>query len=472
MKKNIILGIAAVAIATSVIAIACKKNQNFDPQATTAGALAADQCGCQRDANGNPVGTVTLPLVIAANRTLSCDTLYVLNGKTYVDSLATLTIPPGTRIVGVKKSAADSASALIVTRGGRISANGTALCPIVFTSAQPNPAPGDWGGIVILGRAPLNRNDTTIEGIGEPNLPAGINIQYGGGAPCTGVSNDNSGVLNFVRIEYAGAVITEGNELNGLTLGGVGSGTTLQNIQTAFGADDGFEFFGGTVNARRLISYGNDDDDLDFDFGYSGKIQFVVASKVPDFADGYSANPNGIESDNSAPAANSCLPCKKTLDSAIGSVVTNVTIIGNDACPSTLLRGAHFRTGSRTHLKNSIVIDYPVGVRYDAVCDSTTRFNLIHGGTNAADPAAIRPFIAANNDTLTGCGGGLGNAWIKMVNPYAATPDYTLQSTSPALSGANFTGLTGVTVTTYRGAFPASTVAGANWTSGWARWNF
>ncbi|WEK35239.1 MAG: hypothetical protein P0Y53_22340 [Candidatus Pseudobacter hemicellulosilyticus] len=478
MKKKLILSVAVVVVAASVIAIACKKGQNFGPQAANAGPvlLAVDPCGCKLD-NGQYKDTVTLPLIINANRTLTCDTLWRLNGKTYVTSSAVLTVAQGARVEGIRKSTPDSASALIITRGSRISANGSASCPIVFTSAEASPAPGDWGGIVILGRAPLNRADTTIEGIGEPSLPAGVDINYGGGGACVGTVNDNSGVLRYARIEYAGAVITEGNELNGLTLGGVGAGTTLQFIQVAYGADDGFEFFGGTVNGRNLISYGNNDDDLDFDFGYSGKIQFVVASKVPDIP--YSPNPNGIESDNTP--TGSCTTCKTTLDSAAGSVVTNVTIIGSDDCPQgapkNLLNGALFRNGSLTHLKNSIVIDYPVGYRVERACAQgaiKTRNNIIHGTVEpdtAVNPL-VTPFtlVPLPNTTAKGCLSGFGNSLVSMVSPYSVTaPDYTLQAGSPALTGASFTGLTGVTVVAYKGAF-AQTGGSSNWTTGWTKW--
>lgn len=481
MKKNTILGLAVAAITVTAIAVACKKNQHFEPQATNAGLLAVDPCGCKLD-NGQYKDTITLPTTITANRTLTCDTLWRLNGKTYVTNNAILSVDQGARVEGIKKTIADSASALVITRGSRISAQGSASCPIVFTSAQASPAPGDWGGIVILGRAPLNRADTTIEGIGEPNLPVGVDINYGGGGACVGLPNDNSGTLRYVRIEYAGAVITEGNELNGLTLGGVGRGTTLQFIQTAYGADDGFEFFGGTVNARNLISYGNNDDDLDFDFGYIGKIQFVVASKVPDIA--YSPNPNGIESDNTP--TGSCTTCVTTLDSVAGGGLANVTIIGSDDCPQgapkNLLNAGLFRNGSFATLKNSILIDYPIGVRIERACSQANikvRFNFLHG--TVEPDTAVNPAVALNlspvpyvNTRYKGCFAGFGSSQVLLENPYAAppaTPAYTLKAGSPALTGA--TALPpGYTATTYRGAFAATTTAGSNWTAGWTRWNY
>lgn len=473
MKKKIIFTMAAVAALVTVVSIACKKNQAFAPRETFAGIQAEDPCGC-KDENGNYKGTVTLPNVISADRTLTCDTLWILDGKTYVTNGATLFIDQGARIEGVKKLTASAASALIITRGSNIEAEGVNECPIVFTSHEVNPQPGDWGGIVILGAAPLNRADTTIEGIGEPSLPAGVDISYGGGGACVGSCSDNSGTLRFVRIEYAGAVITEGNELNGLTLGGVGNGTTLSFIQTAYGADDGFEFFGGCVNGDHLVSFGNNDDDFDFDFGYVGTIQFAVSSKVPDLT--YSPNPNGIESDNN-PATVAFPTCKRT-----NAVLTNLTVIGSDNnCTNAkaLLDGARFRTNSSYTFRNSIVIDWPNGINLQSLptqADSARiAYNILRATIDpaiATSPTNPLSLAGMPNDIANGCSGpDYDNAYVKMVAPYAATPDYTLTATSPALSGANFTGLTGVTVTTYRGAFPLSS-GSANWTKDWCRWNY
>ncbi|HAN66285.1 MAG TPA: hypothetical protein DCQ34_08510, partial [Chitinophagaceae bacterium] len=134
--------------------------------------------------------------------------------------------------------------------------------------------PGDWGGIVLLGNAPTNRSTTPI-------IEGGINSQYGGNIP-----TDNSGVLKYVRIEFAGIAADPNSEINGLTLGGVGSGTTLENIQVSYGNDDAYEFFGGTVNAKNLIAFATADDDYDFDFGYTGRIQFGITLRDPQFVDG------------------------------------------------------------------------------------------------------------------------------------------------------------------------------------------
>lgn len=468
MKKSILFGLTTIAIAAVVI-VACKKNAN--PGFEQRGAFA-----------GPYVDTVDLPLVIAANRTLSVDTLYLLDGKTYVTNNAELTIEEGTRIEGVKKSTADSSSALIITRGSTIIAEGGPTTPIVFTSNQASKAPGDWGGIVILGKAPLNRADTTIEGIGTPSLPLGVDINYGAGTPCaTATANvdDNSGILRYVRIEYAGAVITEGNELNGLTLGGVGRGTTLDFIQVSYGADDAFEFFGGNVCAKHLVSYGNNDDDFDFDFGFNGTIQFAVSTRVPDAIKPLSPNPNGIESDNNPGSV--ATGCKTT-----EVLLSNLTIIGTDdsteavgAAPAgkAMLNGALFRQFSSLRLYNSIVMDYPTGVRLQSTTTvlkaDSINYNLIHAYQTVANGFTLN---GTNTSYRTGTP---GNGSVKLVAPYASTPDFrpSASLSSPAVSGANFTkilpntGNCAITVTTYRGAFAPDNVAGSNWMSGWTNFS-
>ena len=146
-------------------------------------------------------------------------------------------------------------------RGAKIEANGTASNPIVFTSgkAAGSRLRGDWGGIIILGNAPTNRPLSPA-----PLVEGGVDRRYGGTT-----ANDNSGTMRYVRIEFAGIAAEPGSEINGLTLGGVGSGTTLEYIQVSYGNDDAYEFFGGTVNAKYLVSYATSDDDYDFDFGYT-----------------------------------------------------------------------------------------------------------------------------------------------------------------------------------------------------------
>ncbi len=221
------------------------------------------------------------------------DSVYLLSGPVYLDSLCTLVIQPGTIIKG---NSAVIISSLIIQRAATLIANGTPCEPIIFTSdkAAGQRIAGDWGGITLLGRARTNQgSNVNIEGIGVTEPRA----RFGGI-----IDTDNSGSLKYVRIEYAGYPLTPGNELNSLTMGGVGSGTTIDFVQVSFGNDDSFEWFGGTVNCKHLIAYRGLDDDFDTDFGYSGLVQFGLAIKDPAISDDPNATPpstsEGWESDN------------------------------------------------------------------------------------------------------------------------------------------------------------------------------
>ncbi|WP_188460303.1 hypothetical protein [Marivirga lumbricoides] len=313
--------------------------------------------GASPDADGNTFLT---------NRTLDSDTCYILNQFVRVPSGVTLTIEAGTTILGRTGTlSGDPATGippgtLIIERGGKIEAAGTAGNPIVFTSEQENPAIGDWGGVVILGRAFVNLpgGEGEIEGI--PEATGGDN-GYGGT-----INGDNSGTLQYVRIEYAGNVLVDGDETNGLTLGGVGSGTTIDHVQVSFGADDGFEFFGGTVNASYLIASRNTDDDFDTDQGYSGKIQFGIVLRDPN---NFSSLPtNGFESNGDSDDASG---------SFTNATFSNFTVIGpikpgsTAAVNSAYRSGALIRDGSELDLFNSIIVGFPV---YQLELETTADF--------------------------------------------------------------------------------------------------
>jgi hypothetical protein len=218
------------------------------------GATACDLSGTglTHQAIPNPTGTMTL----------THDKVWDLSDTTYVADGQTLTIEPCTRIEGAKSPL----GTLVVSRGGKIMAGGRADAPIVFTSkaAVGSRALGDWGGVILLGKAPNFQGDqVNVEG-----LAADPKNQHGGT-----VANDNSGVLRYVGILFPGFELSPGNEINGLTMGSVGSGTTIENIFVGQSADDCFEWFGGTVNASNLISQNCDDDMFDTDYGWSGTIQ-------------------------------------------------------------------------------------------------------------------------------------------------------------------------------------------------------
>jgi len=243
---------------------------------------------CTKDLGGddgpiNVPSSTTLSGNINATTTLTSDKVWTLKGYVYVTDGAKLIIQPGTIII----SDIAEKGALCIERGAQIIAEGTAAKPIVFTSGKPagERTPGDWGGIVILGKAKTNRSS-------EPTIEGGIGRPYGGTN-----DQDNSGILKYVRIEYAGIAALPNSEINGLTLGGVGSGTTIEYVQTIYANDDAFEFFGGTVSPKNLYAFATADDDFDFDFGYTGTVTNGVSKRDPKFVDNGDAG-NGVECDN------------------------------------------------------------------------------------------------------------------------------------------------------------------------------
>jgi len=242
---------------------------------------------CTKDEVNNNAGPTNTNVVktgqITANETWTANNVYQLRGRVTVINGATLTIEPGTIVKGEAGQDAN-ASVLIIARGGKINAEGTATSPIIFTSVADNIVSGQiespnlngsfsgiWGGILILGKAPIsvqNGIQAQIEGI----PPTDTNGLYGGSIP-----TDNSGVLRYVSIRHGGTLIGDGNEINGLTLGGVGSGTTIDHIEVLGNLDDGIEWFGGTVNASNLLVWNTGDDAFDIDQAYSGSINNIIA---------------------------------------------------------------------------------------------------------------------------------------------------------------------------------------------------
>jgi len=246
---------------------------------------------------------------IKTDTTLTSDKIWTLKHKVHIRAGATLTIEPCTTIVGDK----GTLGTLIIDPGAKIIADGGRDEPIVFTSQAPagDRQAGDWGGVILLGRAPIN-----VPG-GKANVE-GLNptpeTQYGGTA-----ADDDSGILKYVRIEFSGILLSQNNEVNGLTFGGVGSKTQVEYVQVRNTLDDCFEFFGGTVNAKHLVCVNNQDDGFDWDFGYSGKLQFLVLQQDPAFPD----DTNGFESDNDAMSTTNMPISNPT--------IYNATLIGHDA---------------------------------------------------------------------------------------------------------------------------------------------
>jgi hypothetical protein len=294
---------------------------------------------CQKELGGDdaPINiplTTTLTGTINTTTTLTADKVWTLKGYVYVTDGAKLIIQPGTTII----SDVSEKGALCIERGAQIIAEGTAAKPIVFTSGKAvgERTPGDWGGIVILGRAKTNRTS-------EPTIEGGIGRAFGG-------TNDfdNSGVLKYVRIEYAGIAAMPNSEINALTLGGVGSGTIIENVQTIYANDDAFEFFGGTVSPKNLYAFATADDDFDFDFGYTGTITNGVAKRDPQFVDSGDAG-NGVECDNDG-TGSSAQPVTHPK-------LLNMVLVGPNV--STALAnhnlGLRFRRATQFTMKNSVI---------------------------------------------------------------------------------------------------------------------
>lgn len=263
-----------------------------------------------------------------------CAHTWTLEQKIYVKSGQTLTIQPGTVVRGDTSNIAANATALIIERGGKIIADGTESCPIVFTSVLdpmngtfPITNTGQWGGICILGRAVNNLVTTNTYGIGTGadglgfiegfSAASGRDIYGGGASP---INNDNSGILRYVSVRYPGAIVSDANELNGISLGSVGSGTTIEHVEIVASADDGIEIFGGTVNLKYCSALFGDDDMIDYDLGWTGKGQFLFALAA-DSVTGVKSTDSGFEADGDDNAKAPALLSHPKF--------YNVTIIGN-----------------------------------------------------------------------------------------------------------------------------------------------
>ena len=393
---------------------------------------------------------------------------YTLIGFVYVGKGAVLEFAAGSTII----ADASVKTALIIEQGGKLIADGTSSSPIVFTSSK---AAGsrrefDWGGISLCGYAPTNRPL-----VPAPITEGGSNRPYGGTD-----AGDNSGILRYVRIEFAGITAENNSELNGLTLYAVGAGTIIENVMTSYCGDDGFEFFGGTVNCKNLVSFASGDDDFDFDFGYNGQIQYAVSlrDKYHDDDDA-----NQIECDNDA-TGTGALPYTRP-------VLSNFTLIGvydTTGLPSNARHryGNRWRRGTRFEFRNSIILGSygnAVILESDATIngflngESIFRNNAVFS-YNKFTGSPATPFVT-NNQTL------LPNATFlttlttapnnnivladqtgaMLTNPFSlSAPNFLPAAGSPVLAGASFTGMSAffTSAPTYRGAFGTT-----NWMQGW-----
>lgn len=402
----------------------------------------------------HPAPTMTVTGNIGSNTIWATGQTVLLSAQCYVTGNSVLTIQPGVVILGDKNV---TGAGLFITKGSQLIANGTAQQPIVFTSNQSpgNRSRGDWGGIILLGKATNNTPGgiNYVEGLAQSAL-----TEFGVASGAD--DNDNSGSLSYIRLEFGGYAYLQDKEINGFTFGAIGRGTTLHHLQVSYNNDDAFEWFGGTVNAKYLVSYRNLDDDFDTDFGYSGNVQFGLAVRDPQIADAPAVSTSEFfESDNNA-TGTSATP----LTSAIFS---NITCIGPvRAMVSPTLAAGHrsrvrIRRNSALKIYNSIFTDQATrGLFIDGSASETNALNgslkfknnILAGYTQRATESGTfgiigsNTFVIANgNDTIPKSDPTFS---VILTNAYNYTaPDYRPGSTSIALSNASFTDATIAAVT-------------------------
>jgi hypothetical protein len=430
-----------------------------------------------------PPGDATITADITSNRIFHAETTYTLSGFIKVANGATLTIEPGTKIVGDYDV---PGSSLFVLRGAKISAIGTAERPIVFTSEKSSGRQaGDWGGLVIVGNGVVNRADPTIlEGTGtSANNPQ---VNYAGGTN----NADDSGELRYVRVEFAGYATAADQELNSFTFAAVGSGTRLSYLQSLYGLDDAFEWFGGAVDAKYLVSYEAGDDHFDASEGYTGRNQFLIAyqSIRPEAraaAGTPSSDPQGIENDGCNGA--NCLNGQNS-NPRTDAMFANFTLVGTgpgvvDATSGGV--GMMLRRGTAGYYVNGIVARWPraaISLRDQTTLDRATDGTLLIRNVFLADNGSV--FQAASGSTVQGTVNAttsaievaaVGTTAASIFTALPVTPgelDWSLASAAAARTGGTgaFTGAlatkggTVVTGTTFRGAADPT---GPKWWAGW-----
>ena len=351
-------------------------------------------------ANGKCIGNGNKEFIFTGKQTIKKGT-YSMKGWIYVANGAELTIEKGTVIKGDKATAAS----LIVEPGGKIFAKGSQDEPIVFTSAQPKGSrkPGDWGGLIICGRGTNNK------GVLSQQIEGGPRTKHGGSD-----ANDNSGVLSYVRVEFAGYPFEKDKEINGITFGSVGSGTQVDHLQVSYSNDDSYEWFGGNVNCRYLVAFNGWDDEFDTDNGYSGKVQFALSIRNPRIAD--ASQSNGFESDNDADGS-----LTEPFTSATFSNVTFIGPNGRDGFQNTkdfingggvfpqngsalgLFQSAmQIRRSSHLACFNSVAVGYPIGLIVDGEKGGTQKYaqdgklklqNIIFAGMTITGSDANKHYV-------------------------------------------------------------------------------
>lgn len=375
-------------------------------------------------AQGNQPTTADLQGEYTSDLVLEANQSYTLSGGVHIKSGARLVIPEGVTITAVDD---DTPDYILIEQGARIEANGTATNPIVMTSQLKEA--GAWGGIHICGRAHTNAEG----GIGRSEIG---NATYGGSD-----DNDNSGTLRYVRLEYTGFALDEEHEANGISFYGVGNGTTVEYCQAYKGSDDGFEFFGGSVNVRNMVATSCSDDSFDWTEGWNGKAQFLVAYQENESTLGYDCDclmecDNNGDNNQATPVAH--------------PVIANVTLIGNDGDA----QGVRLREGTEVELYNAII----TGKALPLTVESAGTENALANGTSVLEYVALGGVLNSNeniytNDMFAAAAGNLTDQTFSFTNDYVGTVD----------GGKDLSADSFFTQTDYKGAVSASN----DWTDGW-----
>lgn len=405
MKSQIKFLTAAV-IASMAFATACNNNTDNNPDDTT---LKGEI----------PTGT-TLTGNITANATLTSGSSYKLSGGLHVKAGNTLTIEPGVTIVAVDDDAPDY---ILIEQGAKIDAQGTASNPIVMTSELKKS--GAWGGIHICGRAHTNAGEGVLSEIG--------NAPYGGSD-----DSDNSGTLRYIRLEYTGFALDEEHEANGISFYGVGNGTTVEYVQAYKGSDDGFEFFGGSVNVKHMVVTDCTDDSFDWTEGWNGRGQFLVAYQSgEEECDCLMECDNNGNNFDATPVAH--------------PILSNLTLVGDNSANNT--RGIRLRAGTQAEIYNSII----TGKAKCITLETEQTEQALLSGTSKLQHIAMSSDLNSENGIYTAemFAAATGNStdYVNaLANDYVGTLSGGVTPNDPFFTRAD-----------YKGAVSASD----DWTSGW-----
>ncbi|MET4139962.1 hypothetical protein [Pedobacter sp. UYP1] len=436
--KNLTKQVVIIAIAMSAI-VGCKKGAegNFERQTGAGGPFT----GADSVISGN----------ISVSRTLSPGKVYRLNGIVFVTNGAKLTIKSGSILTAGQKVnykidpgraiVHPVAGLLVITRDASIDALGRADQPIIFTSPKESSSrlPGDFGGIVILGNSNINKSSAQVMD-GLPRYDAdgnylGVDLSYGGTN-----ATDNSGKLNYIRIEYAGSKLASDIDGGGLTLAGVGAGTEISHVQVSYSASDAFAFLGGTFNANYLLAIGAEDDDFSFTNGYTGSIQYAIGLKDPATAHsiaGGVSDSNGIESENDHSGTNYNPKTKPHL--------SNFTLLGYVSTNAGIRAGNRWRRNSDLSVTNSIIAGYNKGIEFhtgtevSATAGGFTN-NNVHAFSSVFSLTTAISLAGSTNFTSTDVNPdafvGLGIRGAKNLNPFYSTAiasTYNINNLTPRI---------------------------------------